>query len=426
MAIINLNIGIDTFRKDSGGILNKLVDQAVSKVENKLENAVQDAFGSALNKIGLSGSIAGELANRFGDAFATGGADKFFGTSTAEQNRMAPDQIKANLLPEKSVETAIDAQQTATQSRGIIAGLSQFPDNIGEYYITFKFKEYQRPNPQVTANLKHYHTIVLPFPKELSETFNNNINSSEQKTMGALADAAQMIGVGGKDAAAAVKAQKVAIMYNAAVSQLDDTIGGIVGQIAGAIPNPHVQALFSGIELRSHRFDWKISPKTPEESLQLLELVKQFKQNSLAAYSNSGTAALQYPPLVEITLAPDSVNSLMIFKHCMVKSLNVNYAPNGLPSFFRGTKLPTFIQISVELMETMIHTANDYGAVTGQKEGNTRGDNLTRLANLADDKLSNSPLGKAWSGVKKSTDSAIDAMAAGAESVNNPSSKGSK
>lgn len=422
MAIINLNIGIDTFRKDSGGILNKLVDQAVSKVENKLENAVQDAFGSALNKIGLSGSIAGELANRFGDAFATGGADKFFGTSTAEQNRMAPDQIKANLLPEKSVETAIDAQQTATQLRGGVAGLSQFPDNIGEYYITFKFKEYQRPNPQITANLKHYHTIVLPFPKELSETFNNNINEGEQKSTGAIMDAAQLLASGREGAENRVG--DVAILYNLAVSTLGD-FDGALGQLAGAIPNPHVQAIFNGIGLKSYRFDWKISPKSPAESKQILDLVGKFKQNSLAAYSNSGTAALQYPPLVEISLSPKEISKLIFFKHCMVKSLSINYAPNGMPSFFRGTKLPTFIQLSVELVETMIHTANDYGINTYGSETSDRGDNLTRIANLLDSGAEN-VFGGAWDTAQNTYNDLKTAIREGAASANNPSSKGSK
>ena len=86
MALIKLNI--NNFKKNAGGIANRLVDKVVNKLEQKLENAVEDVFAKGLKKIGLSDSIAGELSARFGDAFSAGQADRFFGTSTAEQNRV--------------------------------------------------------------------------------------------------------------------------------------------------------------------------------------------------------------------------------------------------------------------------------------------------------------------------------------------------
>ena len=57
MALINLNI--KSFKKDLGGIANRLVDKAVNKVEQKFENAVEDAFAKGLKKVGLSDAIAG-------------------------------------------------------------------------------------------------------------------------------------------------------------------------------------------------------------------------------------------------------------------------------------------------------------------------------------------------------------------------------
>ena len=51
MALIRLNI--NNFKKDLGGIANRLIDNVANKIEQKLENAVEDAFAKGLKKIGL-------------------------------------------------------------------------------------------------------------------------------------------------------------------------------------------------------------------------------------------------------------------------------------------------------------------------------------------------------------------------------------
>ena len=86
----------------------------------------------------------------------------------------------------------------------------------------------------------------------------------------------------------------------------------------------------------------------------------------MPAYSTTGTAALQYPPMVEIKLMPWG-DDLIKFKKCLIKGVSVNYAPSGLPSFFAGTKQPTMIQLEIQLIETEIQTAKDYGFKPGDR-----------------------------------------------------------
>ena len=92
MALIKL--GINNFRRDLGGIANRLVDRAVNRIEQKLENAVEDAFAKGLNKIGLSNGVAREISARFTDSISTGRAAEFLQSSTAEQNRVTPQEIE--------------------------------------------------------------------------------------------------------------------------------------------------------------------------------------------------------------------------------------------------------------------------------------------------------------------------------------------
>jgi heme-binding NEAT domain protein len=50
------------------------------------------------------------------------------------------------------------------------------------------------------------------------------------------------------------------------------------------------------------------------------------------------------------------------FKNCYLKSMSVNYAPQGTPSFFKGGKYTTEAEISLEFGEVEPVTRNDVQA----------------------------------------------------------------
>ena len=53
------------------------------------------------------------------------------------------------------------------------------------------------------------------------------------------------------------------------------------------------------------------------------------------------------------------------FKHALIENVTINHSPNGIPSFFAGTSLPTFYQVSITLKEIEYFTAEDYGREKG-------------------------------------------------------------
>lgn len=365
MALIKLNI--NSFKKDLGGISNRLVDKVVNKVENKLENAVEDAFAKGLKKVGLSDSVARQISSRFSDSVAVGRADKFFQSSTAEQNRVSPRQIEEKLLA-GSAETTLDAIQKINAQDIKSVNIMQFPDQLGKYYIELDFQSYHRPSPQMEAIFKRFKTILLPIPRDLKESFELNVDGKPQGGMGGVADLGVDLLRGAGDK---VSGTEFAIAYSFMTQALEQGTAEILGQALGAVPNPHLQAIFSGVELRTHTFQWTFAPRNPAESQRLKEIITEIKKNSLPAYSTTGTAALQYPPMVNIRLMPwaASGDDLIIYKKCLVKNVSVNYAPSGLPSFFQGTNnLPTMIQVEIQFLETEIQTAKDYGLQKGERE----------------------------------------------------------
>ena len=364
MALINLNI--KSFKKDLGGIGNRLVDKVVNKVEQKLENAVEDAFAKGLKKVGLSDAIAGQLSARFGDAFSNGRSDDFFKSGTSEQNRVSPKEIENRLIP--YAETTLDAVQKINSTNITQSPVMQFPDQMGHYYMSLDFQSYERPSPQMQAIFKRFRTIQLPIPRDLKENFDLDVSS---KAQGALAGGLADLGTDLLRGAGENAGGEFAILYAALAQKFEGATADALGQSLGAVPNPHLQAIFSGVDLRTHTFQWTFAPRNPTESKNLKAIIDEIKKNSLPAYSTTGTAALQYPPMVDIKLMPWG-DDLIKFKKCLIKSVSVNYAPAGLPSFFASQpgdkeKYPTMIQLELQMLETEIQTAKDYGLSPGER-----------------------------------------------------------
>ena len=378
MALIKLNI--DSLKKESKGILNKLADNVVNKIEDKLENAVEDLFAKALKKVGISDNIARQLSSRFGDAFSSGLADKYFQSSTSEQSRVSPQEICENVLPRDGAETtgnAVERLSKAQAIEGYSGSVNQYPSHLGKYYFSMKFAEYLRPAPQARAKLNFTEAFILPLPRELKESFDIEVAPKATGMAGGIADAATAYFTN-KDNFNAAQAAETLLLSK--LVQATGEFGDFIGQSLGAVPNPHIAALFSGMGLRTHRFEWTFAPRNREESQALKDIIWKLKKNALPSYSQNGTAALQYPQLVQIDLYPwasgdSDVDRLIRFKPCLLSDVTINYSPQGIPSFFRGSTDPTFIQLSLEFLETEIWTSNAYG-----RQGEDRLNEIKKLA----------------------------------------------
>ena len=381
MALVKVNI--DSFKKDVGGIANRLVNRVVNKLEDKLENAVEDLFAKALKKVGFSDATAAKLSARFGDSLTAGLEDKYFQTFTSEMKRASCADIKNNFNPEEGnligasafAETYVDAIQRASNNI-TVDGLDtmQFPDHISEnYYMSFKFKQYQRPSPHTKGDLKFVQAFALPLPKGIRESFDINVDQSPQGLKGGIADAMQNFikSDDGKERTQAITNSVAALAFSAMVQSTGD-VGALGAQAVGAVPNPHIQALFSGVPLRTHRFEWTFAPRNKEESEQLMNLLKAMKAYALPSYSSLGTAALAYPFLCQPELRiMKGEPGLIQFMPCLIQSIELNYSPQGIPAFFEGTSHPAFIECSISMLETQIQTSRDYGREGGDRLSET-------------------------------------------------------
>lgn len=359
--------------------LKRMADDAINKFTNELtskfENEVNKLFTKGLKSLGLSNSIASKLASRFGDALVNELADEFFKSASSEANRLSKQKICDNFAPRfaETVTNSVDRVTKKLKSASNVSGdTKQFPLVLGKYYMSMRFKEYTRTAPFAPMTQRFKNAIILPIPRSLEDQYSINIQTKELGGVGAAADIAMALdrsdgnfSVGSQAGALGLMfANKIAESANIPVAgNIGAGVQDVGGQLLGTIPNPHVAAIFQGMNLREHSFDWTFAPRNRDESQALQEIILMLQQNSLPAYSKEGTAALEYPHLCQIDLYPWAGDNtpLIKFKPAMLKNVSINYSPNGIPSFFAGTNLPTFVSIKLTFIETEYFTSNDYG-----------------------------------------------------------------
>ena len=145
-------------------------------------------------------------------------------------------------------------------------------------------------------------------------------------------------------------------------------IGQSVNLATGQVLNPRETLAFEGVGLRQHQFTWELFPQNLGDTNQIKEIVKTLKQCILPVTQDLGTgdnaiakAFLRYPHVCEIFLIGVAQDAFIQFKPCIVTNMTVDYGPGGQVSMMTGG-VPAGVSLQLSLQELSIETANDYGA----------------------------------------------------------------
>lgn len=138
------------------------------------------------------------------------------------------------------------------------------------------------------------------------------------------------------------------------LAQVSGAVSGVLNLGAGNVPNPFQTALFKNVEIRQHNFTFRLSPETPEDSVMITKIISEFKYRALPG-KTSDSSFLTMPDEVDVMFF--GTNALYGFARCVVKRVQVNYAPQNVPAFFKNTpdgKLigaPQAVELQIELSE---------------------------------------------------------------------------
>lgn len=364
------------------------------------KNQINGDVSSAISRIGASQrgefnnavAIAGQLEN---SGVAAGVARSFLNKNfkPAAAKKVGIDQgvvdtaidltLKKNRVPDKNKLQPFEKMSEARESLvGQLdfgyAGL-QFPaDLIGtaHTYLQLMFEEYIRPAPDQPGELSPNTFIYLPIPDNFQEAFNVRYKPSDTGALGevrkfldnsgaieslrqgeiggATGDIFSALGEEGMSGVGDILMTAAKRTAMTSISESEPALGGLIGQAAGMIPNPHPTIFFEGLDLRQFEWSWKLIPRTPADAEQIQQIIKIMKQKILP--KKSGTW-LKYPNLVKCDVLGQGAGKMGTFQRSLVSSLAVNYTGEGTSAYFRDGN-PVSIILSMQFQEIENFTAD--------------------------------------------------------------------
>lgn len=279
----------------------------------------------------------------------------------------APDlSISSNRVPDsnrRSPEQKIEQKKGRTlQSEG---GIS-FPPDLEQNthaYVKLKFYEYKRPDSFGAGDLTPTTTLNLPLPEDFEQEFSVNYQSSDIGVYGAAAATGsgqkainelmtKLKGGGQLDLKSAFAGGASALsevgsyMGFKTLSGVNESIGGLVGQELGFVPNPHPSIFLEGVDLRTYQMTWNLTPRDESEAAIIRNILKLLKDKCLPKKAGS---YLTYPEMIE-PLIVSTVSEMQSYKKSMMAAMTVNYSGAGASAFFYDGH-PVSIILTLELQE---------------------------------------------------------------------------
>ena len=296
------------------------------------------------------------------------------------------------------------AQEIVRESkRQSVAGVTQFPRDLGAHATLLIFDKYKYfpPGERVLNTvgstgfnsqlISGREAILLPLPSNIEDSYNIRVQGYDAEISGeAVSRAASgFAGAGdltlgnlGSSLKAALPGFDLDSLLNsntenisknvaflgrrAAENVLPGSARAISAGVGNAV-NPKASLYFDGVTLKQPNFSWNLSPLNPEDSVLLKSIIQTIRRNILPSYSNAvglPRALLNYPSTVDIFFLGIDQSYFLYYKTCMVQSFSTNFTPNGL-TLLRGGK-PASVTMNIGLIESDIHTAEDYGGETTQ------------------------------------------------------------
>ena len=235
---------------------------------------------------------------------------------------------------------------------------------------------------------KPKHTILLPIPKQLSDTTGVNwgdstLNaleafglSTSQTTMeegiiaginkfasgaGSLKDALEGDSKLGQAIISALSAKAVGV--------LGGNVSGrqLISRATGQVFNPNLELLFDGVNIRSFPFSFEFFPRNPKEGEMVKRIIRTLKQSMLAKRDEGGGKIfIKAPDIFQLTYMKGNQKHpfLNSFLPMALTNINISYTgSNTYSTFYDGT--PTHMRMDLTFKELNPIYAEDYKGVGG-------------------------------------------------------------
>lgn len=142
----------------------------------------------------------------------------------------------------------------------------------------------------------------------------------------------------------------------------------IVGRTTGLTLNPNLELLFTGPNLRTFSYSYKLTPRDSKESEEIKKIILFFKKAMAAQKSNSGLF-LKTPSVFKLQYIYGKTGEQHPFlnkiKTCALTSFNVDYTPDGNYMTYNDDGSMTSYNISMSFSELEPIYRDDYNTIEG-------------------------------------------------------------
>ena len=129
----------------------------------------------------------------------------------------------------------------------------------------------------------------------------------------------------------------------------------------GQAVNPQKEVVFQSVPFRTFEFPFEFAPKNPKEKDSMHKIINMFKFHMMPEYQGTSKGYFNTPSEFQITYMyrEDRNTYLPRVSRCVLKNLDVDYAPEGVISSFipdEGGAAPTLSTMKLTFKETEIMT----------------------------------------------------------------------
>jgi len=136
----------------------------------------------------------------------------------------------------------------------------------------------------------------------------------------------------------------------------------IMARQYGAILNPNLELLFNSPSLRDFTFQFRMTPRDPDEAKVVKTIISYFKQ-AMAPQRSSSVILLKTPYVFGIQYLTNDTDHpyLNKFKECALTQCSVNYTPDNTYSVYEGEPSMTAYEMTLTFQELEPIFNDDYG-----------------------------------------------------------------
>jgi len=271
---------------------------------------------------------------------------------------------------------------------------AQWPSDIIplDHWVRFTAVKRNRPWRNSSNITEGLFSIFLPIPDQLNTSYSSSYEMTDMGALGAIGanvtsgvkNLAERF-VGGESIANIVDSLKASSskegeaigkkMINkvgaaAANWGAQNTealgFGGVIKPIElgiGKSTNPHKAVLFTGTDFRKHSFNYNLIARNLDESNAIRKIIYRFKYHAAPAMVLE-EEFFDYPDEFDIAFNNDAY--LFSIAPSVLTQIGVQYHGQGAPAYFRDSKAPVSVLLSLEFTELTITTKETIEKGLGQ------------------------------------------------------------